>query len=284
MIVVTGATGTIGRHLIARLAGQEDVLAISRNPPAGSSVGAVRWARIDLEDRGAVREACNGARALFVCTSNDERMVRLQKNTIRAARDAGVSRIVKLSALGASDHSKSVIGTWHYAIEHVLVHAGGEWTVLRPHVFMQNLLDQRAAIRNQRAVRSAAGDGRIPMIDTRDVADVAAAVLTAGGHAEQTYTLTGGEALTWDEIASTLSRVLDWPVRYVRETPDELWQRLRAAGVPHLARGGAARARGVPAHGRAHRDDDGHSPRRHAPRTFETFVRDHAERFRNSPA
>ncbi len=283
MIVVIGATGTTGSHLIDLLTARgEAVRAVSRDPSRSSGTDGVHWVQADLTDREATKRACAGGTALFLATGNDERMVRLQKNAIRAARDAGVARIVKLSALGASDHSKSIIGTWHYAVEHVLFHAGGDWTILRPHVFMQNLLAQRESIRSAGEIRSPAGDGAIPFIDTRDIADVAAVVLTTQGHAGETYTLTGGLAMTYGDVAATLSTVLGRPVAYRRETLDEAWARLRREGMPtwhaaaQLALAEYQRAGGPT----ARTTDTVERLTGRAPRTLETFVRDHVDDFR----
>ena len=106
-----------------------------------------------------------GADRLFLLTGNAGDMVPLEKNAIAAAEESGVAHVVKLSALGASDHSKSVIGLWHYNVERALRATDLAWTILRPHVFMQNLLDQRDSIRGQGLLalgRSQDGDDRHP--------------------------------------------------------------------------------------------------------------------------
>jgi uncharacterized protein YbjT (DUF2867 family) len=158
-------------------------------------------------------------------------MVRLQKNAIEAAERAGVRRVVKLSALGATDHSKSLIGLWHHNVERVLRASGIAWTLLRPHHFAQNLLDPTVFERAAGRVHSSAGEGRIPFIDTRDVASVAAAVLTEPGHEEAIHTLTGPEAVSYRDATAVLADVLDRPLEYVSESDDEGWARLRAAGL-----------------------------------------------------
>src|SRR5690606_26904549 len=195
MIVVTGATGTIGSELVRLLAERgEQVRALSRRPQNADISVPATWIQVDLADRGALPEALAGAEKLFLLTDNGEDMVRLQKNAIRAAAKAGVEHIVKLSALGATDRSKSVIGLWHYNIERELRESGITWTMLRPHHFMQNLLDQRRAIAEEGVVRSPSQEGRIPFIDARDIAAVAAEVLTRSGHEGAIHTLTGSEA------------------------------------------------------------------------------------------
>jgi uncharacterized protein YbjT (DUF2867 family) len=142
--------------------------------------------------------------------------------------------VVKLSARGAHPNSKSAIGRWHHEVEIHLKASGLSWTMLRPHVFMQNLLDQAHRIRTDREIRAAAGDGRIPFIDTRDIADVAATVLTerAENHDGETYLLTGGAALDYDQVAAILGAATDQDLSYVAESFEEARTRLQDAGLP----------------------------------------------------
>jgi uncharacterized protein YbjT (DUF2867 family) len=125
-----------------------------------------------------------------------------------------------------------VIGVWHYNVERVLRAAGPDWTILRPHVFMQNLLDQRVSIRRDSKIYSPSGEASIPMIDTRDIAAVAAAALTEAGHEGKRYTLTGPEAISYREATAQLAEIVETPLTYVPETDDDAWSRLRRADLP----------------------------------------------------
>lgn len=233
MVVVTGATGTIGSELVRLLARSAvPVRALSRRPEHAERLAGVEWVRADLADRASIARACAGAERLFLLTDNGETMVRLQKNAIGAAADAGVSHVVKLSALGASDHSKSLIGVWHYNIERELRDSGLGWTLLRPHHFMQNLLEPLVFDRERGAIYSVSGDGRIPFVDTRDIAEVARVVLTEPGHERQVYVLTGPEAVSYRDATSVIARVLGRELEYVSEDVDEAWRRLRVADQP----------------------------------------------------
>lgn len=282
MIALTGATGTIGGALLRILADAgEEVRALSRRPPEGEVPPSVTWAEADLMERATLPRVLEGADRLFLLTGNVETAVRAQQNAIRAAVQARVRHVVKLSALGASDHSKSVIGVWHWVVEQELQRSGLAWTILRPHVFMQNVLAQAASIRSRGEVRSPAGDAAVPRIDTRDIAAASAAVLTGSGHEEKRYTLTGPAPVAWQEVADTLSDVLGYAVRYVAESENDAWHRLHGSGQPpwlvgaqlslaeYQREGGGTdvvtdtveRLTGRPA------------------RTFRTFVADHADRF-----
>lgn len=233
MIAVTGATGTIGSELVRLLPERGlRVRALTRNPEGRAPIPGVEWIGADLARREGLEDALAGAERLFLLTGNGGEMVRLQKNALDAAERAGVGHVVKLSALGATDHSKSVIGLWHYNVERRLRDSGLPWTILRPHHFMQNLLDPLVFDRQAGEVRSASGEGRIPFIDTRDIAAVAAEVLTGDGHQETVYTLTGPEARSYREATELVSEALGRSITYVPETMDEAWRRRREAGQP----------------------------------------------------
>lgn len=282
MIAVTGATGTIGSELIRLLserAGAEeaDVLALTRRPEGGPTLEGVRWVRADLAEREELGSVLRDVRTLFVLTGNTARMVYLQKNAIRSARSAGVERVVKLSALGATDHSRSVIGCWHFNVERELRDSGLRWTILRPHHFMQNLLDPVVFDRGKGEVRSAAGDGRIPFIDTRDIAEVAATLLTSEWERNEILTLTGPEAISYGEATAILAETLGRPLTYRAESFEEAWARRRAAGQPlWLAAGQLAIAEYQRAGGPTEQTTDTvASVTRRSPRSFADFARDH---------
>ena len=233
MIAVTGATGTIGSELVRLLSERgEAVRALTRRAGEQARVAGVEWVEADLADRGGLAGVLEGCDRVFLLTGNTVDMVRLQSNAIRAAGQAGVERVVKLSALGATDHSRSVIGLWHYNVERKLKDSGLGWTLLRPHHFMQNLLDPVTFDREEGVIYSASGEGAIPFIDTRDIAAVAAAVLTEDAHLEETYTLTGPEAVSYREATAIVSDVLGRALEYNPQTPDEAWRRRRDADQP----------------------------------------------------
>lgn len=291
-IFITGATGRIGAHLLRVLAEAEvPTRALSRDPARAEALPGIEWVSGDLADRSSLAPpdgAFAGIERLFLLTGNAGAMVRLQKNALQAAREAGVLHVVKLSALGASDHSKSVIGLWHWVVERELRGSGMAWTILRPHHFMQNLLDFPGLLRGiaeEGVVRSASGDGEIPFIDTRDIAEVAAAVLTGasgGGHGGRTYTLTGPEALSYRRATEILAEETERRLRYVAESPDEARSRMTAEGLPdwltaaQLAIAGYQRAGGAT----EQTTDTVEAILGRPPRTFRDFARDHAGAFR----
>ena len=141
MILVTGGTGSIGSELL-RLLSQAGVAAraLARNPKKGQKLPGIAWVAGDLAKPETLPAVFEGAQKLFLATSYYEDMVDLQHNAIAAARAAGVTHVVKVSAFAASGHSRAPIGRWHYQVEKELQESGMGWTILRPHHFMQNLL------------------------------------------------------------------------------------------------------------------------------------------------
>lgn len=235
MFLVTGATGNIGSKVVRRLseAGVE-TRALSRNPSRGESLPHVEWVTADLAQSDTLPRAFDGADRLFLLTGNVRSMTQLQKNAVDEAVAAGVDHVVKLSARGAQPRSKSAIARWHHEVEIHLKASGLSWTMLRPHVFMQNLLDQAERVRTEGTIRAPAGDGHIPFIDTRDIADVAATVLTepTENHASETYLLTGGVALDYSQVAALLGAATNRDVKYVAESFGEARTRLQNEDLP----------------------------------------------------
>jgi len=236
MILVFGATGTIGDELISILSTDGvPAIAVTRGAAPAPSRPGIRWVQADLSAPASIGDLFAGVRSMFLLTGNHPDMARLQITAIDAAARAGVEHIVKLSALGASDHARLPIGRAHYEAEAALMASGMRWTILRPHVFMQNLLAQAPGIAHEGVIVGASGDGRIPFIDTRDIAACAAVALTRAGHDGEKYILTGPEALSYYDIARILTEVIGRPVEY-RDRFDE--ERDRNSLAAHQRAGG----------------------------------------------
>src|SRR5262245_21748715 len=153
--------------------------------------------------------------------------------------------------------------------------------ILRPHAFMQNLLDQRHAIVREGRIFAAAGDGKIRFVDTRDIAAGAAVTLTHSGHAGKKYVLTGPEALSYADVARILSDAVGRPITYVPLSLEEARERMEGAGEPPwaidglLALAAYQRAGGPTA---VVHDTVWHVLGR-PPRSFVEFATDHAKQF-----
>ena len=157
-------------------------------------------------------------------------LVDLENRVLRACVSAGVSHVVKLSALGGR---QSTFPGLHRDSEERIEAAGIPYTFLRPNGFMQNFVTYNAdTIRTQGAFYAAQADGAVSVIDLRDIAAVAVKVLSERGHEGKAYALTGPQALTNGEIAGKLSDAVGREIRYVNVPPADLRNAMLAAGVP----------------------------------------------------
>lgn len=239
MILVTGATGTIGREVIRRLPSDLAVRLMAREP--ARVTGAAGTAEVvygDYGDSRSLGRALRGVGSVFLVTN---RVGEDDGHILRAARAAGVRRVVKLSAAAVADAgADDAITRWQRVNEDLLRGSGLEWTLLRPRSFMSNTLSWAASVRTDGVVRALYGASANSCVDPRDVAEVAVRALTEDGHAARTYVLTGPEAITAVEQTLQLAELLDRPLRYeelevekaraalLRRHPEELVEALLA--------------------------------------------------------
>ncbi|WP_282943171.1 NmrA family NAD(P)-binding protein [Paenibacillus sp. RC67] len=229
MITIIGATGVIGGALLKRMVELGvPVRALSREPDklrsqlGEAELSMIEIASADASDTGSLRHAFAGASQLFLAMSNSPRQVELETSIIRTAVEAGVEHIVKISSPVYDSRSPVAIAGWHQEIEGFLSQAGITGTLLRPYAFMQNLLRFAPSIRAQDVFWGCMGDSPCNFIDCRDIADVAAEVLTNREVAGRTYTLTGSETYSYPHIAAKLSFLLNRTIRYVDRSREEL--------------------------------------------------------------
>jgi uncharacterized protein YbjT (DUF2867 family) len=235
VITVTGSSGTIGSELVRLLsAAGAPTRAVFRDAKKIQSLPGVVWVQADLADARTLEPAIAGTTRLFLLTDNQTGFAKLQIQILRAAESLGVAHLVKLSALGASDHSKSWIGREHHEVEEALQKTSMPWTILRPHAFMQNWLGSLAeSARTRGVIESPIEDGRVPFIDTRDVAAVAAEVLLhPEAHTGKKYVLTGGEAVGFRDLAAAITNLTGKNVTYHPITMEEARARMEEERVP----------------------------------------------------
>ncbi|MEV5574806.1 SDR family oxidoreductase [Spirillospora sp. NPDC052269] len=231
MILVTGATGTVGRELVRILAARgEQVRAITRDPAKAESLSdGVEVVRADFTDPASLLDAAKGADAVFMLSAPGPWIPQHDEAILAAARSAGVSRAVKLSAIGTGDKQHGT--DWHLPGEKALKSSGLAWTVLRPSSFASNALSWANAISAGHPVPNPTGDGAQGVIDPADIAEVSAAALTTSDHDAATYTLTGPELLSTPSMAEILGRVIGRKIELVSLTPDDYREALTAAGL-----------------------------------------------------
>ncbi|KJD42802.1 SDR family oxidoreductase [Paenibacillus terrae] len=233
MIVIIGATGTIGSALLERLVDLGvPARALSREPEKlRDQIGEKGWSTIEVasanaSDPESLRRAFAGANQLFLAISNSPRQIELETSIIQIAAKAGIKHIVKISSPAFEKSSPVAVAGWHYEIEKTLSESGVTHTVLRPYAFMQNLLRFATTVTTQNAFFGSMSDSPCNFIDCRDIADVAAEVLTNREVSGQIYTLTGSDIFSYPQIASKLSVLLDRPIRYINMEPQALLRNL----------------------------------------------------------
>ncbi|SCK31606.1 Uncharacterized conserved protein YbjT, contains NAD(P)-binding and DUF2867 domains [Streptomyces sp. WMMB 714] len=214
MILVTGATGTVGREVVRRLPADGPVRVLTRRPGrVGDVPGHVEVAAGDYGDAPSLERALSGVTKVFLLTGavggdDDERF-------LRAVRGTDVRLIVKLSAAAvANSAADDAITRWQRRCEARLRECGTEWTLLRPRAFMSNTLGWAPLIASGRPVSALYGTSLNSCVDPRDIADVAVRALTEEGHGGRAYTLTGPEPVSAVDQAACLSRLLGKPVRF----------------------------------------------------------------------
>lgn len=235
MLLVTGATGSIGRHLVRRLSADGvPFRALVRRPWQGHELGCP-FVVGDFDEPRSLERAFEGVGTLFlnspgaVPAEGEQPMIRRQLAAIEAARRAGVTRIVKVSVWRAREGGKLAEGA-HWIIEEALKKSGIGWAILQPSGFMQNFLTGTGSFTEDGDLLGAYGSARVSYVDCYDIA--ACAAVSLAGDAVGSYVVTGPEALDHNEIAAKLSVALGRPVRYVDLPPDAFAAKLTAQGLP----------------------------------------------------
>ncbi|MFF7192267.1 SDR family oxidoreductase [Streptomyces sp. NPDC008079] len=225
MIVVTGATGNVGRPLTQALAeAGEQVTAVSRRPPTGSAQlpHGVSHLSADLAEPASLAAALDGAKALFLLLSGDLHAPEARPaDLIGLAAAHGVRRVVLLSSQGVSTRPLDPSRVAVRAVEDALRGSGLDWAIVRPGGFASNALAWAESVRTERTVAAPFGDVGVPVVDPADIAEVAAACLLDDRHNGGVYELTGPEVITPRQQAAAIAAALDSPVRFHELTREE---------------------------------------------------------------
>lgn len=276
-ILVTGASGNIGRPLLTALKAQNANVkamsskAIAAATTAGATANSVAG---DFADPTSLQLAFAGIDTLFLLLPLVPNKLDLARNAVAAAKAAGVKHIVRSSGAGADASSPVALARLQGQIDQMVVDSGLAYTFLRPSGFMQNWINFSAGQIKGGTVYAPHGQGAQSVVDARDIADAAAAVLlNPAAHAGRAYTLTGAEALTDAQMLATIAGAMGRSVNYVDVPEAAAEQAMQGMGMPALMiewfmslnhvikRGWAA---GI--------TDDVQTLTGHAPRRFADFV------------
>lgn len=284
MILVTGATGNVGSSVASALRHRDAEHRLFVRDPSKAAAMLGEDANLvvgDFDDKESLRRALEDATTLFIATPTSPDQPKFERNIVDAASGAGVEKIVKLGAARAKVGARLSFHDWQGQTEEHLERSGIPAVLIKPNFYMTNLLAVAEQVRSQGMLFAPAGEARVAMIDPRDVAEVAAIALTTPGNEGESYEVTGAEAITYIEVAETLSKVIGRPVTFV-DLPDQAAHRgLIESGAPPWLADGLVSLFGLV------REGFGQTPTDtvlkltgNEPRTFTEFARDHAASFR----
>ncbi|MDF5724489.1 MAG: SDR family oxidoreductase [Rhizonema sp. PD37] len=232
-ILVTGATGNVGREVIRLLFNQNcHVCAAVKNIDNAKQIlgSNIHYIPFDFTNSNTWANAFVGVNKLFLVRPPAFANIRKQiAPVLYAAKQAGIEQIVFLSILGAERNRFVPHSKIERYIEQLCIPA----TFLRASFFMQNLNTvHREDIKTRGELFMPAGNGKTSFIDVRDIAAVAVRTLVEDGHSQRAYTLTGGEALTYYEVADIFTAVLGKPMRYINPSVLSFVAQMSARRLP----------------------------------------------------
>ena len=284
-ILVTGATGHVGALVVERLLARGIGARVfvrdagkARRTLGHHNESLLDVAVGDLGDPETLAPAFAGIDAALIVTSGPD-IAHLDAGAARVARAAGLGRLVKLSSYDAAHRVGT--GVWHARGEAAIRASGVGFAFVRPTGFMINVLHWAPSIRQAGVVRSCTGDGRIPFIDSADIADVAVAALTEREHDGATLSITGPTALSYAEMTAALAQALGRPLRFEAMTESVVREQMLAHGDPAaVVEAHVSIYRAIREGQLAEITDTVERVLRRKPHTFAEWVRENLEAFR----
>jgi uncharacterized protein YbjT (DUF2867 family) len=234
LILIIGGRSKIGVALTGELLGRgQQVRGLVRaSEPTGSLPAAAEIVTGDLADEGSLVTAMQGIEKVFLLSSPHPDAIRWHRNAIDAARRTDVQLLVRSSIIGADQESAAEFISAHTSCDRYLEDSGLPHVIVRPNLFLQNIPESTTpSIDASGTFYVDAGQARISMVDTRDVAAVAALALTEPGHAGAHYDVTGPEALSYADVAAKLTNAMGRKITYVDAPDDAVRQGLLGASL-----------------------------------------------------
>jgi uncharacterized protein YbjT (DUF2867 family) len=283
-VLVTGATGTIGRDVAKQLSGRGVSVraGVRDQAKARKQFGAdIALVPFDFENEKTFSKALEGVEKVFLLPPLLSNQLQVMNAFVEAAERAGVRHIAKLSAIGIDDQTQPTAIKGHAANEKHIRESGLGFTFLRPNSFMQNFITYFPP-RNG-TIYLPWGDGTASFVDTRDIASVAAKALASDGHAGRIYTLTGPATLGIAEVALILSEVTGREFKYVDLPEAAARDGMLQAGMPQWQVELVMELHAVNKQNRwSAVTSDIEKVTGTPPTDFAQFARDHADKFRAS--
>jgi NAD(P)H dehydrogenase (quinone) len=286
MLLILGAAGQVGTPLIQRLSRiGVPARAVVRTDASAEriSLPGIEPVVVDFTSPDTLAEHMRDVSRLFLLTPGAPDQTEVQNNLVDLARRCDVKSVVKLSVYSAGEDAACALSRWHWRNDEYLKASGLDWTILYPHTFMQSIALQFAdSIRKFDHMAAAVGPSKtISMVDMRDVADVAAAVLTSDGHSGREYLITGPEALTYADCARKLSSALGRTISYSQITANQARKTFGSAGLPAWLSDALVDLFAMYDTGQLNPISDvTETVAGHAPRSFDDFLADNLALFR----
>jgi uncharacterized protein YbjT (DUF2867 family) len=235
-ILVTSATGNIGQQVVRQLSDagftvRAAVHSLKKIDPLKDT--HAECVEIDYSKPETFQNAFRGIEKLFMVLPLLPTLADIGAKLVQEAQDAGVKYIISSSAMGADSEPGITLGRWHREVEKKVQTSGIPYTILRPNSFMQNYSTMYGqTLKSNNAFYLPLGDGKVSLVDTRDIASVAVAVFSNSGHEGKAYNVTGPEALSNFEIAEIFSKVLERKINYVSVSENDARGAMKEKGMP----------------------------------------------------
>ena len=231
----------------------------------------------DLDQLDTIIPAVRGVDKIYLLTWNGQTQLQQAENVIKAALENGKPHIVRHSIWGPEN---SRIIKQGLEIEEKLKVSGLPWTLLKPTFYMQNTLMAAQTISSDGKIYWNMKEGKLGMIDVRDIADAAYAVLAGKDHENKSYILTGPEAISLNDVAKTFSKILSKEVQYINVPAEASLQSMISMGFPEwTAKGYVELSEGFGENFAYSVTKNVESLTWHPARSFEQFVKDFANVF-----
>lgn len=282
-VLVTGARGQTGRQVVRALAAQTnfEIRGATRNPTEAGEV------LFDWADRNTWGAALEGATALYLVKPvvEPDGVDVIEALAALLGQASSVRRVVLLSEIGAGERDENLN---ERQAELLLERSHFQWTILRPHWFMQNFVDTSyylSPLRDAGMIAVPTGGRAASFVDTRDIADVAVQALTSSRHAKKHYTLTGSAAYRWADAVACISHAAGYEMNYIDVPLEEFiaqlsWKRLPKKEIDHRIEV----YKFLRSEASSQITDDIEQVLHRKPRTFEAFVKENETLWKRSPA